>query len=684
MQTEVTTDSTFAVPKQRVKARFDAMTATSMVPLIVDYTRDGIWDAYHNAFDNEEWKQNNACNCCKSFIRSAGAMVTLNPETAEMTTLWGDHGEVPDEYKAPFLALDEYVRARSIKGLWQHNEKTVGTDKNLDRVRDLIWTHYYGKVPQHLQGSARMTKAANDMRSGFQVFQRGMNELTVESVETTLELIAQGSLYRGEEHKKNLEEFLVLRRAYQEVREGTKEGEHGTRYLERYLWAQLVSSASPVTRLRNTSIGQLLIDLSEGKGLEPAVKAFENMVAPANYKRPKALVTPRMIQQAKEKLEELGYIEALNRRKLDTRDLSVADALFVYRSPKGAKGGDVFDQLTEEARVDPRSLTKVEEVPVDKFLQEVVPNATSMRVLIEREHFGNLVTLTGPQDTEAPSIMAWDNSYGWSYTGGVADSIKKRVKAAGGRVDNVFLRASLSWHNTDDLDLHMKTRGEHVHFGAKRAAGFKCHLDIDMNAGGRMSREPVENIYFEEMPPVGRYEIYVNQYTLREDKDVGFDLEIEVGGEMRTYGMATSPRQGSNSDKVVFNVTADGNVTFEDCPMARTSSGVTKWGMTTGQFHRVNALTTSPNHWTKPQGNKHLFFLLEGCVSDEKTRPFYNEMLCPKLAENRKVMETLGGKIAVADAEGAELSGLGFSETKRDHLFIEVEGKFKRTIKVVF
>jgi len=199
-----------------------------------------------------------------------------------------------------------------------------------------------------------------------------------------------------------------------------------------------------------------------------------------------------------------------------------------------------------------------------------------------------------------------------------------------------------------------------------------------------MSREPVENIYITDKPKAGRYEISVHQYSSRETQDVGFEVEIEVNGEIRTFGSPISPRSGAFSTPIVFTIDAAGNFTWEDCDLAKTASGVTKWGLKTGQFHTVRALTTSPNHWDKPVGNKHLFFLLEGCVADEKVRPFYNEFLTEELAAERKVCEVLGGKIEVADAEGAELSGLGFSETLRNHVFVEVDGKFKRTLKVLF
>jgi hypothetical protein len=123
---------------------------------------------------------------------------------------------------------------------------------------------------------------------------------------------------------------------------------------------------------------------------------------------------------------------------------------------------------------------------------------------------------------------------------------------------------------------------------------------------------------------------------------------------------------------------------FSDCRLSRSASGVSKWGLKTGLWHQVRALTLSPNHWTRPVGNKHWFFLLEGCVSDEQTRPFYNEFLCDDLSADRKTTEALAGKIEVLPAEGAELSGLGFSETMRNHLYVEVTGAFKRVLKVLF
>ena len=59
-------------------------------------------------------------------------------------------------------------------------------------------------------------------------------------------------------------------------------------------------------------MGTLLIDLSNGVDLERAVKSYENIMAPSNYKRPTALITKKQIEAAQKKVEELGLTDALS------------------------------------------------------------------------------------------------------------------------------------------------------------------------------------------------------------------------------------------------------------------------------------------------------------------------------------------------------------------------------------
>lgn len=59
----------------------------------------------------------------------------------------------------------------------------------------------------------------------------------------------------------------------------------------------------------------------EHEMVEKAVKSYENIMAPSNYKRPTALITKKQIEAAQKKVEELGLTDALPRRHARVEDI---------------------------------------------------------------------------------------------------------------------------------------------------------------------------------------------------------------------------------------------------------------------------------------------------------------------------------------------------------------------------
>ena len=78
-----------------------------------------------------------------------------------------------------------------------------------------------------------------------------------------------------------------------------------------------------------------------------------------------------------------------------------------------------------------------------------------------------------------------------------------------------------------------------------------------------------------------------------------------------------------------------------------------------------------------------MFFILEGCKTDEDQRGFFNEYLTSDLQKHRKVFEVLGSKMKAKVTE-EQLSGLGFSSTQRNSVLCKVSGSFNRVVKINF
>ena len=149
----------------------------------------------------------------------------------------------------------------------------------------------------------------------------------------------------------------------------------------------------------------------------------------------------------------------------------------------------------------------------------------------------------------------WSNDFAWSYDGNITDSIKERVKNAGGNDTNAAMRVSLAWFNYDDLDIHIwEPRGNHIHFANKSGK-----LDVDMNAGGRhQSREAVENVsWLPHNLQDGVYQVQVHQYSQQETIDFGFQIEIENAGDL--YQLSYAP--AVKGSVAVCNITVkDGRI----------------------------------------------------------------------------------------------------------------------------
>lgn len=654
--------SNFQIIKTALQKQYDSI---KHLPLFVsNASKDELWDTYiqsltdsgHNEIYRERGEHD--CQCCKQYIRRMGNILAI--VDGELVSLW----DVTTDsfYDETAKAMSDLVKSKGIRGIFLSDSHKVGTDSNLELREDgttHTWEHFYQELnPAHVETDGyNRRKIVGRHGDYYGSLKLSMEKLTVEAVETVLELIKDKALYRGDEHKSTVELMLKTLREYATVDNK-----------ELWLWTKSRTLGS-LSTMRSTVIGTLVIDLSNGMELTQAVKAFESKVAPANYKRTTALVTKGMIKKAEETVVNLGLTESLSRRHARITDITVNNVIFSDRAAQQQMDG-IFGQLMAETtdNVNPENS---QEIPVEDFIKNIVPTIDSMDAYLDNAVANsNAMTLVAPVNPDAPNILKWDNNFTWAYNGDVTDSIKEKVKAAGGKVDGE-LRISLAWYNGDDLDIHMQAPNYgHVYYGNKRSL-----LDVDMNAmSARNSVDPVENITFPTKRSIynGVHTIKVNNYCKRNSHNPGFVVELEYQGKVTTFTYDKPVKDGETITALTFKYT-DGKLEILDS-LPSTSVSKEVWGLSTQKFHRVSAMMLSPNHWDDNKaGNKHYFFMLEGFKNPESVRGFYNEFLSDELREHRKVFELLGSKMKAAYTDD-QLSGLGFSSTIRNELIVRAKG----------
>lgn len=644
--------------------------------LEVQMDKNEFWELYLDSFPegtNEIFRERREfdCSCCRYFIKTYGGLVTVNKNSEGeyvVETIWDLEVNV-EPYKTVTKTLRDYVLSQPIGRAFFTSEREMGTEFSRELMEDgniHTWTHFYAKTPEQCIVS-EVNPIVGQFATERQMFMRLLHEVDLESVETVIDLIEQGTLYRGDQWLRNLQRLIPIYKEFQSL----PESQHNL-----FSW-EIFNRTEPIERkIRNTSIGTLLVNLSEGMGLEQAIKAYENVVAPENYKRPKPIFTKKMLEEAQEKVNELGYLESLKRRFANKDDININNVLYSNKD-QVKKELDIFEELSQEIAVDMKKTKRQATViSLDKFINQLT-TANNVEILFENRLKNNLVSLIAPDVSDSKNMFKWGNNFSWAYTGNITDSsMRENVKLAGGSVDGV-VRFSIQWNDIEpdpnDLDAHcILPNGTRIYYGNKYCRKHGVNLDVDIiNPTGKVA---VENITFESMDKLqnGEYKFLVNNYSNRGGTS-GFRAEVEINGEIHEFSYGKELRDMETVEVARMQV-QNGEVTLKPSLPSSTSSNE-HWGINTQQFIPVSTIMYSPNYWdNQAVGNKHVFFMLQNCINDELPSGFYNEYLDESLRPYRKVFEALSSKSRVTDSEN-QLSGLGFATTRKPNFFVRLDGK---------
>lgn len=684
----------FKMFRTMLQNHFNEMVKDGAPLFITNADEDKLYDLYLDSFPagtNPIFRKRREydCSCCRRFVKNIGKLVSFMD--GQMVTVW-DFDTKSDVYQPVVDALAAYVKTCAVVNPYYVSRNMIsdskfGTEMNYEYDADhkavRTWDHFAVEIPQRfIVNSYDVSTKMAEWRDSANVFKRSLEELTMDAVDTVLELIAQNSLYRGKEFEGLVRGFKGDKQVYDRLPDEKKSA---------YVWMAPGGASMNRLRIRNTAIGTLLVNLSEGMDVDAAVTAFEKVVAPANYKRPKAIFTKKMLEDAQKTVTELGYMNSLARRFATLDDITANNILFCNRdaAPRVMGAANPFEAMAKSLGTDPKKFGRAEEIGIEKFVKEVLPTAAGLELFMENRFSKNMVSLIAPQDKSAPSMFKWSNGFSWAYTGNMADSdIRENVKAAGGKVDGV-LRFSIQWNDVpgewdeNDEDAHcIEPDKNHIYYVRKWNSRTDGRLDVDITSPLR-DKVAVENITWPDIKKMkeGEYSFYVHCFASRGGK-TGFRAEIEFDGNIYSFNY-DKPLHGGQNVAVAKVTLKDGKFSIkEQLPSSISTREI--WGVNSNQFVPVSVAMYSPNYWDEQtgNGNRHYFFMLKECVNPEKPNGFYNEFLKTDLLQHKRVFEALGSQMAVQSVDD-QLSGVGFSETQHNSFIVKVQGATERVLKVV-
>jgi len=206
-------------------------------------------------------------------------------------------------------------------------------------------------------------------------------------------------------------------------------------------------------------------------------------------------------------------------------------------------------------------------------------------------------------------------------------------------------------------------------------------LDVDIITPG--SKVAVENITWSDINRMeeGKYKFLVHNFSHNGGR-TGFTAEIEYNGEIHSFAYDKELRRDQKVTVAEIEFSRSKGIKFIKS-LDSTTSSKEIWGLNTNNFHKVSMIMNSPNHWDEQAtGNRHTFFILDGCKNDVTPRGFFNEFLKEEFMKQKRVFEVLGSKMRVEPSD-RQLSGIGISSTQKNNVILKVTGKVSRVLKVV-
>ena len=667
-------------------------------------TGDELWQLYIDSLkDNPIFRDPNSsshnCNLDRSFIRRYGNVVSLD-ENLNIITFWDIDIEENSNYYLSCKKMSQVIKDGYIRDLFTETfdnlnkmnyEKTskkqevyklgIETNYKIYTVEEAnkfgkvktgevyTFNHFYSELNKIFVDSTGLSREAivGTYRDRKNVFKRGLDEISLVTLNLVVDLIDNKSILDGTAHLEKVKVFKSFKEKYDI-----------TSNKDNWCWFNCDTFAA---KFKNELIGVFCTEI-ESLGLEQACENWNKRVDPINYKNVQKPVTKKQLEKARRFVEDNHYIDSFNRRHATLSDIDINEIL--HTSKGSNKKASIFDNVEispSNLKIDDKKLV---EVNIDTFMNELLPNSKSVEVLFNQKHIPNLVALTTSVNKDCKSIFKWGNNVSYTFKDNIAgvSQIRQAVKDVGGKVDGA-LRFSITWNETGkdavDFDLHaFEPTGTQIYYSSSyrkdrgnKKTSLSGQLDVDMISPRTLG---VENIIwddFQKMKP-GKYLMRVVNFD--GGRNTGFKAEIAFGDNYYIYKPKRILGRSEYLDiaTVILNEDKTFSILHHIDTIEEHFQNANVWGLDTNNFYKATLVCTSPNHWGDNNvGNKYYMFMLDGCKSDTPLKSFHNENLNNELYLHKYAMQGLGYATMLEPTE-SQLCGLGFNETVKDELIVKL------------
>ena len=138
-------DMEFKRFKKQLQDHFEEMTKDAPKLFEVAVDKDELWNLYLDSFPegtNKIYRERREydCSCCRHFIKSIGNAVII--KNNQVHTIW-EFQTGSSTFQPVVEALDRYIKAHAVSGVYVSKLKAIGTDHNGEEVdgKIIVYEH---------------------------------------------------------------------------------------------------------------------------------------------------------------------------------------------------------------------------------------------------------------------------------------------------------------------------------------------------------------------------------------------------------------------------------------------------------------------------------------------------------------------------------------------------------------